>query len=217
MRTILSLRIDYYPSELCKIIEYFSQFDKVLVYQETRSKLHLHIRYESNKTRQYLVGKKMFKTLDIQPRNRHAHHTIMETAKDGSEKWCTKHKDCKMGSFTYIAKNCKLLLNKGYDEDFISHIQKVGKRILAQSKKPVYIKIIDLYNLNSNSTPDDCSDAIMSYYVDNDVIPPMEKHLPNLVHKIRWTLDHRTPWAKHSSYRKNYKETTKHLFSILFT
>ncbi len=217
MRTILSLRIDYYPSELCKIIEYFSQFDKVLVYQETQTKLHLHIRYESCKTRQYLVGTKMFKTLNIQPRNRHAHHTIMETGKDGSEKWCTKHKDCKMGSFTYIAKNCKLLLNKGYDDDFISHIQKIGKQILAQSKKPRHVKIIDLYNLNCNSTPEDCANAIMDFFTEHNIIPPMEQHLPNLVHKIRWTLDHQTPWAKYGSYKKNYRAQAKHLFRIQFT
>ena len=211
-RTCLTLRVDINPIILPTILNNFKNDKKVyntcLIYAERDPKDHLHIRYTSPLTRQALINRwqKLKTELGLKP-DQHAHHTVWESTfvpQVGSEdmrgKWtrlpCKKHSNCQMGSFTYIAKYCELLFNRGYATTFIKKIQYIGMEKLAQSRLPLWDKIIKIGNLTPHSPAKDILQAIKNYYLIVDKPYKQPRAMSVLVHNIKLKLD----WKSYNEY-----------------
>lgn len=222
IKTCLSLRVDIISDvELLIVLEYFknklnSIIKKLLVYEEKDPKRHIHIRYETSLTKSSCYNKwnKFLETLwgihythlplsqrAIKYRHLHAHHVIWQQIKGKLVK-CQSHPQCKTGSFTYIAKNCKLLINEGYSKEFILIIQEEGARRLALSKKNIVEKIILLNSLNSQSSGEKISKSIIDYYKLIEKPPKAPRAMKALVHNIKVKLN----WLDYNSYY--YKQLT---------
>ncbi len=209
-RTCLTLRVDINTINLPTILKNFQNSKDVyktcLIYAEHEPKEHLHIRYSSDLTRQALIKRwnKIKTELGLSP-DQHAHHTVWEsfhrlnpTTKDHytQVKLCKKHTDCVMGSFTYIAKHCDLLFNRGYSLAFIKKIQFVGMEKLANSRLPLWDKIIKIGNLTSYSPAEDILKSIKNYYqlVDKPIKQP--RPMSALIHQIKLKLN----WKSYNDY-----------------
>ncbi len=235
IKTCLSLRVDIISDiELLSILEYFKTLllSKLLVYEETDPKRHIHIRYETDLTKSSCYNKwnKFLQSLwgNLQSQNsysekygcpasyrhKHAHHVIWQQIKGKIVK-CQSHPQCKTGSFTYIAKNCKLIINEGYSKEFISLIQEEGARRLALSKKNIVEKIILLNELNSQSSAEKISKSIINYYILIEKPPKAPRAMKALVHnikvKLNW-LDYNTYYFKQLTFYINQNPSNINFF-----
>lgn len=203
-RTCLTLRVDINPIILPTILKNFENNKKVyhtcLIYRETDPKDHLHIRYTSPLTRQALSARwtKLKTELGLKA-DQHAHHTVWETNLKHSPDpiYCGKHTDCKFGSFTYIAKNCSLLFNRGYAPAFIKKIQVIGTERLANSRLPLWDKIIKIGNLTPYSPAEDIITSIKHYYTLTKKPFKQPRPMSALIHQIKQKLN----WH---SYNEHY-------------
>lgn len=202
-RTCLTLRVDINPLILPTILKNFKNNEKVyttcLIYAEHDPKEHLHIRYTSQLTRQALINRwhKIKTELGLKP-DQHAHHTVWETFPKHSPEpvYCNKHKDCQFGSFTYIAKYCDLLLNRGYSPAFIKKIQYIGMEKLAHSRLPLWDKIIKMGNLTPSSPAENIIKAIKNYYLLVDKPYKQPRAMSVLIHNIKLKLN----WKSYNEY-----------------
>lgn len=187
-RTCLTLRIDVpTPLHECQVRQHFDEYagtlyKSFLIYRETSPKFHFHIRVTSGKTRQHVHNKLMqlYSLMELK-KHQHSHHTVWETVKDVF-KPCKKHQDCKMGSMTYIAKNCSLVGSYNIPASLIEAIQASGRNKLLKSKLPTHIKICVLGELDQFSQIPEIIKAMKLYYETSGKNPPLyPKHL---VHKL---------------------------------
>ncbi len=208
-RTCLSLRIDVQTALHEAVIkDHFvtnkdTLYKSCLIYREIVPKVHFHIRITSTTTRQNIHKKllALYKFMDLE-KHQHSHHTVWETVK-GKLIPCKKHKDCKMGSMTYIAKNCSLVASYGVDSDLIKSIELSGKTKMLKSKLPTYVKICLLGDLDQYSKVPKIIGAMKLYYDTTGLHPPLyPKHL---LHKLMCHL-------KACGYVQNYyTQITEHL------
>lgn len=191
-RTCLTLRVDITDFILPTILTYFKKdprFQNVLIYHEHRPKNHLHIRYASDLTRQtmYANWKLTADNLGLN-KTQHAHHVVWETLK-GKRNPCKKHKNCPLGSMTYIAKCKNLLYRHGHTQASVDHIEHIGCEILANSRLPLSDKIIELGDLKSHSPPERILSAIKEYYSLTDKVIKQTRPMSRLIHEIKLKID----------------------------
>lgn len=184
-RTCLSIRIDVpTPTHKALVISHFHQkaYASYVLYLEEDPKHHYHIRIESMLTRQALHNKlkKLYQELKLKP-SQHSHHVVWQTIK-GEVRYCKKHTDCVMGSFTYVSKMCKLIQSHGVAPELINKIQQIGRSRLLESKLPTYKKIALIYNLDQYSTETKIIKSVEAYYNETDTIPPYNSR--PLLHKL---------------------------------
>ncbi len=193
-RTCLSLRIDIpTPHHLLLVQTHFisnkETYVSYIIYMETNPKDHLHIRIETKLTRQAIFNKLkvLYDELELKP-SQHSHHVVWQHIKNELRP-CKKHTDCSYGSFTYIAKNCKLMRKHNVSDELIKEIEHVGRQKLIESKMPVHHKIALLANLDCYSQDKDIVNAIRDYYASAGTSPPLNPKF--MVHKlmchIKWT------------------------------
>ncbi len=199
-RTCLSLRIDVpTPHHSLLIQTHFvankSTYVSYLMYMESDPKDHLHIRIETPLTRQAIFNKLkvLYSELELKP-SQHSHHVVWQHIK-GEYRPCKKHTNCSYGSFTYIAKNCKLIRKHNVSEELIKEVEKVGRQKLLESKLPTYVKICLLGDLDQYSKVSKIIKSMKLYYETTGQNPPLyPKHL---LHKLMCHL-------KACGYVQNY-------------
>lgn len=174
MNSIFTARYNYdNPSQLQHILKFIQIFEKYIAYAEVSrtGQKHIHIRIETDYTPK-TIGEKKKLLCPFLIGARNGHHWVSRYNK-GIQTICTseshnppnKPKPCaEYGSFTYNGKDLALILNKGYEEEFIEKMSLIGNKIKETTKLPLYKKIIKYSNLHVHSSPCDIRTGITAYW-----------------------------------------------------
>lgn len=183
----------------CRIYNMFeglqeNKFPKILVYEETsqREKVHYHARVCCLKTWATRKSLSDLFSSHFPECKGNGFYSTKKVHVNG------KSYSSLLKSVTYIAKECELLFGRGYTDEEVKLIEKVGKEWKDSVSAPIYKKIIKTYNIDKRMKGSFVTRHVLDYYSKQGKEVPNYRQLCRILHLIKYSVD--------PEYRDVYKD-----------